>query len=78
MDTTRSALDTAAVDNFVRILEETGIPVQQGILVSAKGYTKDARDAAKLRGVRTLVFEGLSADRLGQEITHSVHRAVCS
>jgi hypothetical protein len=30
-------LGTAAVDNFVRILEETGIPVQQGILVSAKG-----------------------------------------
>jgi hypothetical protein len=61
-------LDTAAVDNFVRILTETGLPVQLGILVSAKGYTKDALDAAKVAGIRTLVFEGLSADRLEQEI----------
>jgi hypothetical protein len=69
-------LDTAAVDNFVRILKETGIPVQQGILVSAKGYTKDARDAAKLCGIRTLVFEGLSADRLGQEINAALQSIV--
>src|SRR4051812_25494191 len=33
-------LDTAAVDSFVRILKEVGIPVQHGILVSAKGYTR--------------------------------------
>jgi hypothetical protein len=69
-------LDTAAVDNFVRILEETGIPVQQGILVSAKGYTKDAQEAAKLSGIRTLVFEGLSADRLGEEINAALQSTV--
>jgi hypothetical protein len=69
-------LDTAAVDSFVRILKEVGIPVQQGILVSAKGYTKDARDAAKLCGIRTLVFEGLSADRLGQEINAALQSVV--
>jgi hypothetical protein len=70
------ALDTAAVDNFVRILTEIGIPVQQGILVSAKGYTRDAQDAAKLCGIRTLVFEGLKADRLGQEISAAIQSMV--
>ncbi|MCK1621760.1 restriction endonuclease [Bradyrhizobium sp. 160] len=40
------ALDTLAVDNFAGILEDVGIPVQQGIFVSAKGYTSDAQDAA--------------------------------
>jgi Restriction endonuclease len=69
-------LDSAAVDNFVRILTETGLPVQLGILVSAKGYTKDALDAAKLAGIRTLVFEGLSADRLGQELNAALQSIV--
>ena len=69
-------LDTAAVDSFVRILKEVSIPVQQGILVSAKGYTRDAQDAAKLCGIRTLVFEGLNADRLGQEISAAIQSMV--
>jgi hypothetical protein len=38
-------LDTIAVDSFVGILTEVGIPLQHGILVSAKGYTRDALDA---------------------------------
>ncbi|KRP89218.1 hypothetical protein AOQ73_26720 [Bradyrhizobium pachyrhizi] len=70
------ALDTAAVDGFIRILEEVGIPVQQGILVSANGYTADAQDAAKSRGIKTLVFEGLSADRLKQEISAAMQSMV--
>jgi len=69
-------LDTAAVDNFVRILTEVGIPTQQGILVSAKGYTRDAQDAAKNAGIRTLVFEGLNADRLGQEVSAAIQSMV--
>lgn len=70
------ALDTAAVDGFIRILEEVGIPVQQGILVSANGYTADAQDAAKARGIKTLVFEGLSADRLRHEISAAIQSTV--
>jgi hypothetical protein len=70
------ALDTHAVDNFAGILEDVGIPVQHGILVSAKGYTSDAQDAATARGMRTLVFEGLSADRLGQEINAALKAVV--
>jgi hypothetical protein len=69
-------LDTNAVDNFAGILEDVGIPVRQGILVSSKGYTSDAQDAAAARGIRTLVFEGLSADRLGQEINAALKAVV--
>ncbi|WP_441234476.1 restriction endonuclease [Bradyrhizobium sp. 930_D9_N1_4] len=69
-------LNTMAVDSFIRILEEVGIPVQQGILVSAKGYTSDAQDAAKSRGIKTLVFEGLSVDRLRQEISAAIQSMV--
>ena len=70
------ALDTLAVDNFVGILTEVGIPLQHGILVSANGYTRDAQDAANSRGIRTLVFEGLSADRLDQEINAALKSIV--
>jgi hypothetical protein len=69
-------LKSAAVDSFVRILKEVGIPVQQGILVSAKGYTRDAQDAAKICGIRTLVFEGLNAERLGEEISAAIQSMV--
>lgn len=70
------ALDTLAVDNFIGILTDVGIPLQHGILVSANGYTRDAQDAANSRGIRTLVFEGLSADRLGQEINAALKSIV--
>jgi hypothetical protein len=69
-------LDTAAVDSFVRSLQDVGIPVQQGILVSTKGFTRDAQDAAKDHGIRTLIFEGLNADRLGQEISAAIQSMV--
>jgi hypothetical protein len=69
-------LDTSAVDNFIRILTEVGIPLQHGILVSANGYTRDAQDAASSCGIRTLVFEGLNADRLGQEINAALKSIV--
>ena len=64
------------MDNFVGILTEVGIPLQHGILVSAMGYTRDAQDAANSRGIRTLQFEGLSADRLGQEINKALKSIV--
>jgi hypothetical protein len=69
-------LGTLAVDNLVRILKDTGIPVQHGILVSTNGYTSDALDAAKLEGIKTLVFEGLSSDRLGQLINAAIQSMV--
>jgi hypothetical protein len=70
------ALGMNAIDNFVGILNEVGIPLQHGILVSAKGYTQDALDAASQRGIRTLVYEGLSADRLNLEISAALNSIV--
>jgi len=72
----KKPLKTSAVDNLVRILKETGIPVQHGILVSANGYTRDALDAAKVEGIKTLVFEGLSSDRLRQVINAAIQSMV--
>jgi hypothetical protein len=69
-------LGTTDVDIFAGILTEVGIPWQQGILVSVKGYTRDSQDAAEWRGIRTLVFEGLSADRLSQEIDTAIQSIV--
>ncbi|MBK3660973.1 hypothetical protein JJE66_06875 [Bradyrhizobium diazoefficiens] len=69
-------LGTTDVDIFAGILTEVGIPWQQGILVSVKGYTRDSQDAADWRGMRTLVFEGLSADRLGHEINAALQSIV--
>jgi hypothetical protein len=69
-------LETLAVDNFAGILTDVGIPLQQGILVSANGYTRDAQDAANTRRIRTLQFEGLSADRLGREINAALKSVV--
>lgn len=48
-----TALKTSTVDNFVGILNDVGIPIQQGILVSANGYTRDAQDAADAHGFET-------------------------
>lgn len=70
------ALDTLAVDNFAGILTDIGIPLQHGILVSIKGYTRDAQDAAKSRRIKTLLFEGLTADRLGQQINMALQSTV--
>lgn len=70
------ALDTAAVDEFVGILNDVGIPLQHGILVSVNGYTRDAQEAADRNGLRTLVFGGLSANRLGQEINAALQAVV--
>jgi hypothetical protein len=70
------ALGMNAIDNFVGILTEVGIPLQYGILVSAKGYTRDALDAASQHGIRTLVYEGLSADRLSLEISAALNSIV--
>lgn len=69
-------LDVTDVDVFAGILNEVGIPWQKGILVSVKGYTRDAQDAADWRRIRTLVYEGLSPDRLGQEINAAFQSVV--
>jgi hypothetical protein len=56
------------IDAFFGKLHDVGIPTQHGIYVSPTGYTKGALERAKADGIRTLIIEGLTADRLSIEI----------
>ena len=57
------------VNNFIGKLQDIGIPPQQGIFISASGYTKDAVRRARKEGIRTLLLRGLSVDGLKASIT---------
>lgn len=69
----QQALDLGAVDSFFAALNDVGIPPQLGILVSVNGFTRDAQASADAKGIRTLVFEGLTSNRLGQELDAARH-----
>ncbi len=64
------------IDAFVGKLKDIGIPAVNGIYVSPTGYTKDALERAKTEGIRTLLFEGLTPDRLNIEISSAKHSIV--
>lgn len=53
---------------FIDLLNDVGIPPQQGIFVSVKGFRKGALARAKDIGIRTFVLEGLTKDRLAAEV----------
>lgn len=57
------------IDALVGKLLDVGIPPVHGIYVSPIGYTSGALERAKVAGIRTLLFEGLTADRLKIEIS---------
>lgn len=57
------------IDEFKGKLEDVGIPFQYGIFVASEsGFTRDARDRASSLGIRLLLLEGLTADRLSIEV----------
>ncbi len=56
------------IDEFKGKLEDVGIPVQYGIFVSARGFTRDAKDRAASLRMRLLLLEGLTEDRLATEV----------
>lgn len=56
------------IDEFKGKLEDVEIPVQYGIFVSANGFTQDAQDRARVLGMRLLLLEGLTRDRLRTEV----------
>ena len=64
----KKTIGTELIDGFVGFLIDIGIRPSQGIFVSPSGFTKEALDRAKSAGIRTLLFEGLTADRLNMEI----------
>ncbi len=53
------------VDEFRGKLEDVGVPVQHGIMItSVNGYTADALERANELGITLLVLDGLTDDRL--------------
>ena len=60
------------IDEFVGKLRDVGLPKENAIFVSAVGFTKDALEVAAEHGIRTLLLEGLSDDRLASKIFNAV------
>jgi len=71
----REVTGAPKIDAFVGKLAHVGIPSQQGIFVSTKGFTKGALDRARQAGVRTLVLTGLTDDRLSA-VVHEAFQSV--
>lgn len=64
------------VSDFVDALGQVEIPTRQGIIVSVAGFTSDALESAAARNIRCLCFEGLTEDRLSQEINAALQSTV--
>lgn len=56
------------IGEFRDLLEDVGIPPQNGIIVSVNGYQAGGTKRAKELGIKALVFEGLDETRLKAEI----------
>lgn len=52
------------IDAFIAKLQHVGLPVQTSIFVSSVGFTRGARERARVAGMRLLVLTGLTDDRL--------------
>lgn len=61
-------INIGQVGEFKDLLEDVGIPCQQGIMVSVNGYQSGAINRAKELEIKTLVLEGLDETRLRAEI----------
>ncbi len=57
------------VDEFIGKLNDVGIPLQHGIYVTARRFTKDARNRAEEEGLRLLLLTGLTQDRMAAEVS---------
>lgn len=64
------------IDGFIGKLDDIGIPPQQGIFISASGYTRGAVRRAEKADVRTLLLRGLSIDGLKASILTAAHQSV--
>lgn len=60
------------IDSFIGKLIDVGIPPQQGIFISASGYTKDALDRAAVAGIKTLLFKDISSNTLNAIINQAI------
>lgn len=68
----REKVGVEKIDGFVGKLKDVGIPCVHGIYVSPTGYTSEAMRRAEARGIRLLLFEGLSPDRLEAAVNQAM------
>lgn len=68
----KKAIEKGAIDTFVGNLLTIGIPPSHGMFVSTSGYTRGAKDRAKLAGIRLLVLNGLNQCRLASAINDAL------
>ena len=69
-------IDVATIGEFRDKLEDVGIPVQHGILVAtANGFTAGARERSDQLGIRVLILDGLSDDRLSA-VTYEAFQSI--
>ena len=64
------------IGEFADKLEDVGIPVQYGIFIATNGYTKGAIDRAQDLGIRLLLLDGLTQDRLAVELHNATQSIV--
>ncbi len=71
----RSSVGVQKIDEFIGKLKDVGIPPQDGVYVSASGYTQGAIERAHKEGLKTLTLEGLTKEGLSA-ILHEAFQAV--
>lgn len=64
----KSPIGSPMIDAFIGKLEDIGIPRQQGVYISASGYTSGAIERATQAGIRSLILQGLTDDALSSAI----------
>ncbi len=62
------AIGVQRIGAFLDLLDDVGIPAQQGIYVSASNFTSGAIERAKAKGLRLFLLDGLAADRVSSLI----------
>jgi len=72
----RQVVGTPKINLFLGKLEDVGIPPQQAVFVSIKGFTRGAVARARKAGMRTLVLTGLTEDRLASVIEEAFQAVI--
>ncbi len=69
-------IGVAYIGGFYEKLQDIGFPHQHGIFVSTSRYTTGALKRAKELGIKTFLFEGLTADGLSEAIAEAIQSVV--
>jgi hypothetical protein len=72
----KTPIGAPMIDGFIGKLEDIGIPRQQGIFISASGYTSGAIERATQAGIRPLILWGLTKDALSSEVAEAFQSIV--